>query len=68
MARDNYDKFSAEIKDNMKKGNRSPVSKSQERQGSGKGDMPRKTNKTQYDKNFDQINWKSKKKGRKKSR
>ena len=52
--------FKAEALDNMKKGNKPPVSESQKRAGSGKGDMPRKVNNKIYEKNYDQIKWRSK--------
>lgn len=63
MAKDNYHKFKSELQENMKRGNtKPPISDSQKRAGFGKGDMPRVVNKDKFDKNYNAINWKSKKK------
>jgi len=60
MAQDNYHKFKAEALENMKKGNKPPVSESQKRAGYGKGDMSRKVDMKKYQKNYDFIKWRSK--------
>ena len=60
MAKDNYHKFKAEAFDNMKKGNKPPISESQKRAGSGKGDLPRPMDLKKYQKNYDSIRWRSK--------
>lgn len=62
-AKDNYHKFKSEFHENMKRGNtKPPISDSQKRAGSGKGDMPRLVDKEKFDKNYSAIKWKSKKK------